>query len=49
MISNKLFDMDYILHNTVFLHFCGKRKPWLNAYSGQFHSLYSHYQKLALG
>lgn len=42
-------DMDFIIRNTVFLHFCGKKKPWTKTYSGKFHSLYKHYEKLALG
>lgn len=42
-------DMDFIIHNTVFLHFCGKKKPWQKNYSGKFHSLYKHYEKWALG
>jgi len=46
--SNGLCDMDYIIRNTVILHFCGKRKPWKKGYSGKFHSLYKHYEKLAL-
>lgn len=46
--SNGICDMDYIIRNTVILHFCGKRKPWKKRYSGKFHSLYKHYEKLAL-
>jgi len=46
-ITNSTCDMDFILRNTVFLHFCGKKKPWLKGYSGQFHSLYKHYERLA--
>lgn len=47
--SNGMCDMDYIIRNTVILHFCGKKKPWKKDYSGKFHSLYKHYEKLALG
>lgn len=39
--------MDFILNNTVFLHFCGKKKPWQLDYHGRFHALYKHYEKLA--
>lgn len=46
--SGGLCDMDYILHHTVFLHFCGKKKPWNRGYSGKFHALYKHYEKAAL-
>jgi len=47
IISKRRIDMDYIINNTVILHFCGKRKPWHDNYSGAFHSLYKHYEKLA--
>ena len=49
LLSNGLCDMDYIIRNTVFLHFCGKKKPWTKGYNGKFHSLYKHYEKCALG
>ena len=39
-------DMDYVINNTVFLHFCGKKKPWRNDYQGHFYSLYKHYERL---
>lgn len=42
-------NMDYIVKNTVILHFCGKKKPWHEQYTGEFHSLYKHYEHLALG
>ncbi|QKY70751.1 glycosyltransferase family 8 protein [Lentibacillus sp. CBA3610] len=45
--SNGVCDMDYIIHHTVILHFCGKKKPWKKRYSGKFHALYKHYEKLA--
>jgi len=48
MISNNTCDMDYVIRNTVFLHFCGKKKPWNKSYSGQFYSLYKHYEKIAI-
>jgi lipopolysaccharide biosynthesis glycosyltransferase len=40
-------DMDFVLGNTVILHFCGKRKPWNRGYIGQFYALYKHYETLA--
>jgi lipopolysaccharide biosynthesis glycosyltransferase len=40
-------DVDYVIHHTSIIHFCGKRKPWLKNYTGKFHSLYKHYEKLA--
>lgn len=48
MTTNNICDMDYIMRNTVFLHFCGKRKPWHKDYSGMFYSLYKHYERLAI-
>lgn len=39
--------MDWVMRNTVFLHFCGKRKPWRANYSGRFAALYKHYRHLA--
>lgn len=49
LTSNGVCDMEYIINNTVILHFCGKRKPWDNQYSGKFLSLYKHYEKCANG
>ncbi|HHY81970.1 MAG TPA: glycosyltransferase family 8 protein [Clostridiales bacterium] len=47
-ITNNACDMDYIMKNTVFLHFCGRKKPWHKNYSGKFHSLYKQYEKWAI-
>lgn len=47
LISNGEFNMDKIINDTVILHFCGKKKPWQDKYTGKFHSLYKHYEKLA--
>lgn len=47
LTSNGEFDMDGIINHTMILHFCGKRKPWQKQYTGKFHSLYKHYEKLA--
>ncbi|HWR23513.1 MAG TPA: glycosyltransferase family 8 protein [Feifaniaceae bacterium] len=47
-LSDGEIDMDYIMRHTVLLHFCGKRKPWHSNYIGKFHSLYKHYEQLAL-
>ena len=48
MITNNTCDMDYIMKNTVILHFCGKKKPWRKGYSGKFYSLYKHYEAKAI-
>ncbi|REK58812.1 MAG: glycosyltransferase family 8 protein [Thermobacillus sp.] len=44
--SNGQCDMDYVINRTVILHFCGKKKPWSRSYSGKFHALYKHYERL---
>jgi lipopolysaccharide biosynthesis glycosyltransferase len=44
--TNGLCDMDYVINRTVILHFCGKKKPWNRTYSGKFHALYKHYERL---
>ena len=48
IISNGKYDMNYIIYNTSIIHFCGKQKPWKKNYSGKFHSLYKHYERIAL-
>ena len=39
-------DMDWVMNNTVFLHFCGKKKPWNAGYAGRFAALYKHYRAM---
>ncbi|UZQ50671.1 glycosyltransferase family 8 protein [Clostridium kluyveri] len=48
LLSKGDINMDYIINNTSIIHFCGKKKPWHKNYTGDFHSLYKHYEKLAL-
>ena len=38
------WDLDWMIENTVFLHFCGRDKPWLTEYHGRYAALYKHYQ-----
>jgi lipopolysaccharide biosynthesis glycosyltransferase len=40
-------NVDYVVNHTSIIHFCGKKKPWLSNYTGKFHSLYKHYEKMA--
>ncbi|MDD2234475.1 MAG: glycosyltransferase family 8 protein [Desulfitobacteriaceae bacterium] len=47
LATNGAYNMDEVINRTVFLHFCGKKKPWQKRYSGKFHSLYKHYEKLS--
>lgn len=39
--------LDWVMNNTVFLHFCGKNKPWNQAAANKFAVLYKHYMVLA--
>lgn len=45
--SQGKYDMDWLLHNTAVLHFCGKKKPWKTMYPKRFIMLYRHYMALA--
>lgn len=36
----------WVMRNTVFLHFCGKQKPWKSKSSNRFSALYKHYMNL---
>ncbi|WP_407657538.1 glycosyltransferase family 8 protein [Jeotgalibaca ciconiae] len=45
VISKGKWDLDWTLDHTVFLHFCGKDKPWQDNYRGRFAALYKHYQR----
>jgi lipopolysaccharide biosynthesis glycosyltransferase len=47
LISSGEVDMDYVINKTVFMHFCGSKKPWKKNYYGRFHALYKHYEKVA--
>lgn len=48
VITNNTCDMDFVMKNTVILHFCGKKKPWKKGYIGKFYALYKHYERKAL-
>ena len=37
------YSLDDVMENTAILHFCGKRKPWLNNYIGKFDTLYNYF------
>lgn len=39
-------DVKWVMNNTVFLHFCGKPKPWQNGHDNRFTALYETYQRL---
>lgn len=42
--SNTEHDIDWVIQNTIILHFCGKQKPWKKRISTRFSTLYKHYQ-----
>lgn len=44
MLSNGRFSASEVVSKTVFMHFCGKAKPWNPNYNGKFLILYKHYQ-----
>lgn len=46
MVSGGEKDLDWVMQNTVILHFCGKNKPWHKRYMGYFAALYKHYMNL---
>lgn len=39
-------DLDWVMRNTVILHFCGKAKPWLKSSRSRFNVLYKHYSAM---
>lgn len=43
--SKRLCDMDYVIKNTVIMHFCGKKKPWNADYPARFVAIYKNYEK----
>lgn len=43
--SSGKWDLDWVLEHTVFLHFCGRDKPWKKNYRGRYAALYKHYQQ----
>ena len=46
--SSGEWDLNWVIENTVFLHFCGRDKPWKKDYRGRYSALYKHYQHRAL-
>ena len=44
--SDGQYTMDWVMGNTVFLHFCGRQKPWKITYFNRFAALYKHYMNL---
>lgn len=47
-ISFGRWNLDWVINNTVILHYCGREKPWkFNMNHGKFTALYKHYDHLA--
>lgn len=44
--SNGVCTIDWLMKNTVVLHFCGKKKPWKPKHTNRFTVLYKHYMSL---
>lgn len=42
--SGGTINLDWIMKETVVLHFCGRDKPWKADYKGTFASIYKHYE-----
>ncbi|MCH4009996.1 MAG: glycosyltransferase family 8 protein [Companilactobacillus sp.] len=42
-IGNGQWDLDWVIDNTVILHFCGRDKPWRKDYTTRYSGLYKHY------
>lgn len=46
VVSGGEKDLNWVMRNTVILHFCGKNKPWHKSFTGRFAALYKHYMRL---
>lgn len=40
-------DLEWVMENTVILHFCGRDKPWKKNHRTKFTALYRHYMRLS--
>lgn len=45
--SSGAYTVDWVLQNTIVLHFCGRNKPWKPSSNQRFATLYKHYMQLA--
>lgn len=46
MISSDLTDLKWIREHTVFVHYCGKQKPWQKTYKGDLGLLFHQYAEM---
>lgn len=44
--SQGIWDLDWVINNTVFLHFAGRDKPWKVGYRGRYSGLYKYVSAL---
>ena len=42
-LKNQPVDLDWVRHNTVFVHYCGRNKPWRPGYFGVLDLFYQEY------
>ncbi|WP_083988273.1 glycosyltransferase family 8 protein [Companilactobacillus ginsenosidimutans] len=43
LLGDGKWDLDWVIDNTVILHFCGRDKPWKREYNSRYAGLYKHY------
>lgn len=46
-LPNPKYSLEWIKQNTVFIHYCGKDKPWMKNYKGELGAFYKQYEKMA--
>lgn len=46
-LSRGEWNSDWVMNHTVFLHYCGRNKPWIPSVSDGYALLYKHYQAQA--
>lgn len=46
IIPKNIVSLEWIKQNTVFIHYCGKRKPWHKNYRFQLGSFYRQYEQM---
>ncbi|MCU9613380.1 glycosyltransferase family 8 protein [Caldibacillus lycopersici] len=46
LLPSEKNDLNWIKENTVFIHYCGKEKPWHDDYKGELGSFYKAYEDL---
>lgn len=47
LVSGGDKDMNWVMENTVIIHYCGRAKPWQRSAGGRFVPLYKHYMQIA--